>query len=63
MTTIGILGSGALGSNVARALANAGVSAMIANSRGPQSLQALIDETGPLIKPSRLKKRPVPMSC
>ncbi|MEE4088305.1 NADPH-dependent F420 reductase [Pseudomonas viridiflava] len=50
MTTIGILGSGALGSNVARALASAGVSAMIANSRGPQSLQALTDETGPLIK-------------
>ncbi|MBC3953457.1 MULTISPECIES: NADPH-dependent F420 reductase [Pseudomonas] len=50
MTTIGILGSGALGSNVARALANAGVSATIANSRGPESLKDFTAQTGPLIK-------------
>ncbi len=49
MTTIGIIGSGALGSNVARALAKAGIGATISNSRGPTSLSALIEETGPAI--------------
>ena len=36
--TIGIIGSGALGSNIARALASKGISAIISNKRGPQSL-------------------------
>jgi predicted dinucleotide-binding enzyme len=44
--TIGILGSGALGSNVARALAKQGITAMISNRRGPDSLAALVAETG-----------------
>ena len=35
--SIGIIGSGALGSNVARALARKGLAAMISNSRGPAS--------------------------
>lgn len=44
--SIGIIGSGALGSNVARALAKKGLSAMISNSRGPASLAPLIAELG-----------------
>lgn len=48
--SIGIIGSGGLGSNVARALAKKGVSATISNSRGPASLAALIAEVGPSIK-------------
>src|SRR4051812_31108441 len=48
--TIGIIGSGAIGTAFARALARAGVAAIIANSRGPASLQALADELGPSIK-------------
>jgi predicted dinucleotide-binding enzyme len=36
--SIGIIGAGALGSNAARLLAKRGISATIANSRGPQSL-------------------------
>lgn len=48
--TIGIIGSGALGSNFARALAKNGISATIANSRGPESLAALVAEIGPSIK-------------
>lgn len=44
--TIGIIGSGALGSNVARALANKGQSAIIANKRGPDSLKDLVAELG-----------------
>lgn len=47
---IGIIGSGGLGSNVARVLANNGISATIANSRGPASMAALIAEVGPTIK-------------
>jgi 8-hydroxy-5-deazaflavin:NADPH oxidoreductase len=48
--TIGIIGSGGLGSNVARALALKGLSATISNRRGPAALAALIAETGPSIK-------------
>lgn len=48
--TIGIIGSGALGSNLARAFAKKGISAIIANSRGPESLTDLIKEVGPSIK-------------
>jgi predicted dinucleotide-binding enzyme len=47
---IGIIGSGGLGSNVARALAKKGISATISNSRGPSSLAALVAELGPSIK-------------
>jgi hypothetical protein len=48
--SIGIIGSGGLGANVARVLAKKGISATISNSRGPASLAALIAETGPSIK-------------
>ena len=48
--SIGIIGSGNLGSNVARALARKGLSATISNSRGPASLAPLIAELGPSIK-------------
>lgn len=48
--TIGIIGSGALGSNFARILAKNGVAATISNSRGPASLAALVKELGPSIK-------------
>ena len=48
--TIGIIGSGALGSNVARVLAKNGISATISNSRGPASLASLVQELGPSIK-------------
>jgi 8-hydroxy-5-deazaflavin:NADPH oxidoreductase len=48
--SIGIIGAGALGSNAARLLAKSGISATIANSRGPQSLVGLVQELGPSIK-------------
>src|SRR5882724_10136407 len=48
--SIGIIGVGALGSNAARLLAKSGISATIANSRGPQSLAGLVGELGPWIK-------------
>jgi len=46
---IGIIGSGALGANVARALAKKGFSATIANKSGPASLANLVAELGPAI--------------
>ena len=47
---IGILGAGAIGSNVARLLAKNGIQATIANRRGPQSLAPLVEELGPAIR-------------
>src|SRR5882672_5970140 len=47
--SIGIIGAGALGSNVARLLAMSGIPAMIANRRGPASLATLVGELGPSI--------------
>jgi len=47
---IGIIGSGGLGSNVARALARKGLAATISNHRGPASLAPLVAELGPSIK-------------
>lgn len=46
MTTIGIIGSGNIGSNVARAAVAKGYNVVISNSRGPDSMQELIDELG-----------------
>jgi predicted dinucleotide-binding enzyme len=47
--TIGIIGSGAIGTAFARALARAGIAATIANSRGPNTLGDLVRELGPSI--------------
>jgi predicted dinucleotide-binding enzyme len=47
--TIGIIGAGALGATLARALAAKGVKASISNSRGPESLAPLVKELGPNI--------------
>lgn len=46
---IGIIGSGSLGSNVARALARSGIAATISNRRGPDSLAPLVAELGGVI--------------
>lgn len=48
--TIGIIGSGAIGTAFARTLARAGIEATISNSRGPDSLRELVRELGPAIK-------------
>ncbi|WP_151637406.1 NADPH-dependent F420 reductase [Noviherbaspirillum aerium] len=50
MQTIGIIGAGAIGSAFAKAIANKGIRAVIANSRGPESLKELVRELGPSIK-------------
>lgn len=46
MPTLGIIGSGNIGTAVARLAVVAGIDVVIANSRGPQSLTDLIDELG-----------------
>lgn len=48
--SIGIIGAGAIGSNVARLLAKNGIPATIANRRGPESLAPLVEELGPSIR-------------
>ncbi|WAB84421.1 NAD(P)-binding domain-containing protein [Microcella daejeonensis] len=44
MTAIGIIGSGNIGSQLARAFAHAGHDITIANSRGPETLEELVGE-------------------
>lgn len=48
--TIGIIGSGAIGTAFATTLARAGIDAIISNSRGPDSLKQLVRELGPTIR-------------
>lgn len=47
---IGIIGAGHIGTAFARALARRGVPALLSNSRGPQSLQALVELIGPSVR-------------
>ncbi|MCU1424664.1 MAG: oxidoreductase [Microbacteriaceae bacterium] len=47
MTILGIIGAGHIGSQVARAAVKAGYDVVISNSRGPETLSALIEELGP----------------
>lgn len=53
---IAIIGAGAIGSAIARKLAQNGIAASLANSRGPQSLKTLTDELGPNIKAVSVKE-------
>ena len=43
---IGVIGSGNIGANAARLFAKAGHEVAISNSRGPESLQGLVDDIG-----------------
>ena len=47
MTTIGIIGAGHIGSQVARLAVANGYNVVISNSRGPETLSGLIAELGP----------------
>ena len=46
MTTIGILGTGNVGSNLARAAVSHGYDVVLSNTQGPDSLASLVDELG-----------------
>ena len=47
MTTIGLIGAGNIGSQVARLAVANGYDVVISNSRGPETLASLIEELGP----------------
>ncbi len=47
MATIGLIGAGHIGSQVARLAVASGYDVVISNSRGPQTLSALVEELGP----------------
>jgi len=47
MKTIGLIGAGHIGSQVARLAVAHGYHVVIGNSRGPETLAALVDELGP----------------
>ncbi|WP_214468506.1 NADPH-dependent F420 reductase [Microbacterium flavescens] len=49
MTRVGIIGAGHIGSTLARGLAERGYEVVISNSRGPETLNALVDELGPKV--------------
>jgi predicted dinucleotide-binding enzyme len=47
VTTIGLIGSGHIGSTVARLAVGAGHDVVLSNSRGPETLTDLVDDLGP----------------
>ena len=47
MTTIGLIGAGHIGSQIARLAVAHGYDVVISNSRGPETLSALVAELGP----------------
>ena len=47
MTTIGVIGSGNIGSTVARLAVEAGYDVVLSNSRGPETLADLVETLGP----------------
>lgn len=50
MTTLGIIGAGHIGSQIARVAVANGYEVVIANSRGPETLADLVEELGPRAK-------------
>jgi hypothetical protein len=50
MTTIGIIGAGHIGSQVARLAVAHGYNVVVSNSRGPETLADLVSELGPLAR-------------
>src|SRR5947209_2102434 len=47
MTTVGFIGSGHIGGAVARLAVAAGYGVVLSNSRGPETLEDLVQELGP----------------
>ncbi len=50
MNTLGLIGSGNIGSTLARLAVDAGIEVVLSNSRGPETLQDLATELGPLAR-------------
>jgi predicted dinucleotide-binding enzyme len=47
MTTVGVIGSGQIGSTIARLAMEAGHQVVLSNSRGPETLAGTVAELGP----------------
>jgi predicted dinucleotide-binding enzyme len=56
MTTVGLIGSGRIGSTVARLAIAAGHEAVLSNSRGPQTLVDLAVELGPRVRTATVEE-------
>jgi predicted dinucleotide-binding enzyme len=50
MATIGLIGAGKIGSQLARLALASGYDVVISNSRGPETLRALVQELGPKVR-------------
>jgi predicted dinucleotide-binding enzyme len=50
MATIGLIGAGKIGSQLARLAVASGYDVVISNSRGPETLRALVQELGPKVR-------------
>jgi 8-hydroxy-5-deazaflavin:NADPH oxidoreductase len=50
MTTVGLIGSGMIGSTVARLSVDAGYDVVLSNSRGPDTLRELVAQLGPQVR-------------
>lgn len=48
MSTLGIIGSGVMGTVIARLAVENGIPVVMSNSRGPESLAGLVADLGPL---------------
>lgn len=53
---IGVIGSGNIGANAARLFARAGHDVEISNSRGPETLQDLVEEIGPNVRAATVRE-------
>ncbi|WP_370874333.1 NADPH-dependent F420 reductase [Rhizobium tibeticum] len=56
MMIVGIIGAGNIGAAFATALGKAGIEAVIANSRGPESLTTLVSKLGSTIRAGSLQE-------
>ena len=57
MATIGLIGAGHIGSQIARLAIASDYDVVISNSRGPETLAALVAELGPKPVPRRRSMR------
>ena len=60
MATLGLIGSGNIGSALARLAVDAGLDVVLSNSRGPQTLSGLANELGPQARAATPRRRQPP---
>jgi predicted dinucleotide-binding enzyme len=58
MATVGFIGSGNIGGAVARLAVAGGYDVVLSNSRGPQTLEGLVEELGPRARGRLPRPRP-----